>query len=320
MSVIKQEPQSIVSGTRDATVPPIIVTKIRFGLANQMFQYAAGRRLAYMTHGHLVLLLDDDFAHHNQREFGLTAFNISASVVTQKNVAQRLRAIFPAHSAPLPESLIEEKRYGDYFPQSGTGILAGRRDLLFRPEVLSWRRSLTLLGLWQDERYFSDIPDCIRHEFTLKAPPGARNAELMGRIAAAKSAFIHVRRGDYLAPSEINVLGVCSAGYYHYAAEVLRGRHGKDLKFFIFSDDPAWVRQEAIGGVGAEIIDWNSHTPAIDLMLMRACQHAVISNSTFSWWGAWLGERPGNTIIAPRVWAKALPEFQEIVPERWLRI
>lgn len=320
MWAMNQEPQSIISETRDATVRPVILTRIRYGLANQMFQYAAGRRLAYLTHGHLVLLLDDDFAHHNQREFGLQVFNISASIVTQKTATQSLRALFPEHRAPLPVSLIEEKRYGEYCPQSGTGILAGRRDLLFRPEVLSWRDSLTLLGLWQDERYFSDIPDCIRHEFTLKEPLDSRNAELMARIGAAKSAFIHVRRGDYLSPSEINVLGVCSPNYYHYAADILRGRHGKDLKFFVFSDEPAWVREMQIGGPGAEIIDWNGNAPAIDITLMRFCQHAVISNSTFSWWGAWLGEKPGNTIIAPRIWAKALPEFQEIVPERWLRL
>ena len=58
----------------------------------------------------------------------------------------------------------------------------------------------------------------------------------------------------------------------------------------MFSDDPAWVREMKIGGEGAEVIDWNGARPERDLALMSACEHAVIANSTFSWWGAWLGD------------------------------
>jgi hypothetical protein len=142
----------------------------------------------------------------------------------------------------------------------------------------------------------------------------------MARIQTDPSAFIHVRRGDYLQPGQIDRYGVCSKDYYDHAAALLRQQVGSNLRFFVFSDDPAWVRQNRIGGESAEIIDWNGNTPEQDIALMMACKHAIIANSSFSWWGAWLAETPGQIVIAPRIWYKAVPQYQDIVPKRWLRL
>jgi hypothetical protein len=187
------------------------------------------------------------------------------------------------------------------------------------PEVLAWRGDARLEGFWQDERYFADIGDVIRQDFTLKTDLGERNRAVLSRVRGGPSAFIHVRRGDYLAAHYVDLFGVCDIEYYRRGLEILRSRVG-DPRIFVFSDDPTWAREQLARGTDVEIVDWNGDHPAFDIALMQACQHAVIANSSFSWWGAWLGERPGRTVIAPRVWFKAVPEFQDVPPPRLIQV
>jgi hypothetical protein len=305
----------------DAIPRPIIVTRIEGGLGNQLFQYAIGRRLAHMAQGHLILMLEDNFESRDGRNIGLPFFNITGDFIYQATLQDSLKKMFPQH-VPLSSLLLAQERHWTmYRGQAGSPELANRRDLSFLPAILAWRNNLVLHGFWQDERYFADIPTIIKNEFTLRIPFDQRNRETLARIKSGASAFIHVRRGDYLKPKwQAMFGGTGAAAYYHQAFKLLQERHGENLTPFVFSDDPQWVRENQIGGPDAEIIDWNGATPAHDIMLMRACDHAIISNSTFSWWGAWLGEVPGNTIIAPQPWFETLPEYTEIVPERWLRL
>lgn len=305
----------------DAVPRPIIITRIEGGLGNQLFQYAIGRRLAHMANGHLVLMLEDNFESRDGRNIGLPFFNITGNFIYQATMQASLAEMFPHHPPMSPLAIARERHWATYREQTGKPEVANRRDLSFLPALLNWRTNIMLHGFWHDERYFADIPTIIKNEFTLRIPFDQRNREALGRIKAGPSAFIHVRRGDYLKPKWQSMFGATgSAAYYHQAFKLLQERHGGPLNAFVFSDDPDWARENQIGGPQAEFIDWNGATPAHDIMLMRACNHAIISNSTFSWWGAWLGETPGNTIIAPKPWFETLPEYTEICPERWIHL
>jgi len=291
---------------------PLIFTSIIAGLGNQMFQYATARRLALKTWGELILVVDDP------QRYRLPVFRIGGhEVPAGLAVPPRLFGLGQM-PAPADIPLVTEGKVWDLIPQSGTGALAGG-SLLYAPELRNWRGHIRLQGYWQDERYFADIRLRIRRDFSLKQPLDARNRECRARILDGPSAFFHVRRGDYLSPQVSHLFGVCTADYYDRALKILRARE-PGVKTFVFSDDPGWAAQNSIGGTGAEIIDWNAAAPERDLALMQACNHAVIANSSFSWWGAWLGERLGSIIIAPKIWYKAVPEFRDIVPERWMRI
>jgi hypothetical protein len=290
---------------------PLIATSIRAGLGNQMFQYAAARRLAVRTGGELVLVLD------GPEKYRLEVFGIAGRTVPGGTAPAPKRRFFSFRSAVPEIPMMREKFIFDMIPQSGTQALTG--DLLFEPDLLHWRGHVLLRGYWQDERYFADIRPRLLRDFSLKRPLDARSRECLARIRAGVSAFFHIRRGDYLSPEFFPLFGVCAADYYHSALEILRARV-PGVKIFVFSDDPGWVRENAIGGAGAEIVDWNGDAPAHDLVLMRACGHAVIANSSFGWWGAWMGERPESIIIAPKIWYKAVPEYRDIVPARWMRI
>lgn len=161
-------------------------------------------------------------------------------------------------------------------------------------------------GFFQSENFFADVVDDVRRAFTFSADKAnERTRRLLTEIAACPSVSLHVRRGDYLQPKHFaSVGGVCGADYYRNAvAEVQRRVRG--ARFFVFSDDMDWVRQNIALPPNSLFVDWNKAEESWqDMFLMSACQHHVISNSTFSWWGAWLGSFKNKLVLAPRIWFK----------------
>jgi hypothetical protein len=121
------------------------------------------------------------------------------------------------------------------------------------------------------------------------------------------SLSIHVRRGDYVTSAATNEFhGVLDVDFYEQAVRHVQERV-PDLQGFVFSDDPDWCRK-ALGHLQLPLtfVDANRGEDSWqDLYLMAACRHNIVANSSFSWWGAWLGDGPGRTdrvVIAPRRW------------------
>jgi hypothetical protein len=93
-----------------------------------------------------------------------------------------------------------------------------------------------------------------------------------------------------------------------------------DPEFFIFSDDPDWCKRNIITSRPHTYVDINGPDKGPEeLRLMSKCNHFIIANSSFSWWAAWLAEKTGTIIIAPKRWYREKDEG-DIVPRRWLRI
>lgn len=172
-------------------------------------------------------------------------------------------------------------------------------------------------GYWQDERFFDK--ELVFNLF--RKPSGYPNdacLKMARRIQDAKdSCFIGVRRADYLWPERIHYHGVMPMEYYHAALSRI-----PPSKVFVFSDDLVWA-SENFSDIG-EGVDVNGpNEKHWDIWLMSLCEHAILANSTFHWWGAWLGpDRNGGTIIAPNKWFANEQVNSEctIVPERWMRI
>jgi hypothetical protein len=108
-----------------------------------------------------------------------------------------------------------------------------------------------------------------------------------------------VRRKDYL---NLPIFQVCDTRYYQESMRRMRARLA-GAKFYIFSDDPEWCRTE-FGEADQEVIDLRptSANPLCDLHLMSLAAHHIIANSSFSWWAAWLGEKPGQQVLMPDRW------------------
>ena len=93
--------------------------------------------------------------------------------------------------------------------------------------------------------------------------------------------------------------------YYRQAMDRLRSRIG-GLRFYLFSDDPAWCH-ENLAGTDAEVcaLPEANGDPLHDLHLMSRARHHIIANSSYSWWAAWLGLKPGQQVLMPDVWFRS---------------
>lgn len=268
----------------------MIVVKLFGGLGNQIFQYAYGREL--QARGH-----DVKFHRHD----------LLPSVISNPESE-------PAHHR-------DHARYGlDGFNvkiefSEPTGKEISMWDMAFHPEMLDVPDGVTLAGHWQCEKYFPSVVAELRDELWPVAKPNPQVAYWLEKIEAAgeRSVALHVRRGDYTMPENMQYHGVCSAEYYQQALAKI----GNIRQVFIFSDDPQWCR-ENMGDIGEVIETRNRYW---DLHLIRQCHNAIIANSSYSWWGAWLGQENSHIIVAPQKWFVTLQmESKDIVPERWIKL
>ena len=183
----------------------------------------------------------------------------------------------------------------------------------FDPEAINAPRDWSFIGYWQSEKYHD--PSVIRKSFGFKSEALSEAAlDLGSRILDEDTAFIHVRRGDYLKEPHRSYHGVLSLDYYKEGIQRIR-QTDPYTKFFVFSDDPEWCVHnfpdfEVVGGF----------TPLEDMWLMSCCKHAIIANSSFSWWAARLGENDRGIIIAPQRWFLAPVDTSDLIPERWVRL
>jgi hypothetical protein len=296
------------------TFPSKIIPRIFGGLGNQLFCYAAARRLALVNHSELIL---DDVSgfvrdHDYQRHYQLDHFSITCRKVTP---AERLEPLSRLRRY-LKRSLNRRRPFEvrSYIQQEGID---------FDPRLLSVkpRGAVYLEGYWQSEQYFKDVEETIRADLQIKPPSDPVNLALASQIQSAPSVAVHVRFFDAPARSGVNN---AHSDYYHRAVtqmeQQIPGAH-----YYIFSDRPDAARaaiplpDERITCVCHNTGDANAYA---DLWLMTLCQHFIIANSTFSWWGAWLSGHSGKTVIAPGVEKRMGVSswgFEGLLPKQWIK-
>jgi hypothetical protein len=140
-------------------------------------------------------------------------------------------------------------------------------------------------------------------------------------IEGVESVSVHLRRGDYVSHKIASeYLGALPLSYYRGAAEHLSSQL-QDPIFFIFSDSPEWARQNLQLPFVTRFVPHVSDDPAWEMQLMSTCRHSIIANSSFSWWGAWLGAADDRIVIAPKHWFRdPAIDTSDLIPARWHRI
>jgi hypothetical protein len=293
----------------------MIVVCLKGGLGNQLFQYAAGRRLALARGAQLKLDLTGFDAFGEMRQYALGVF---ATIQT----AAAPRDLPGPPAAPAGRSWRRRLRPGSHRPHGPPPpAVVAEKHFHFDPAIMDLPDHIYLDGYWQTERYFADAAAVIRREVQVRDMPDGRNAEVLAAIEQSNSVAVHVRRGDYASvPAFLEYHGLCAPDYYHQAVAWIRG-HTASPRFFLFSDDPAWTRA-SLAIPNAVVVDHNSPGYAYeDLRLMSRCRHHIIANSTFSWWGAWLGQWEGQCVCAPRRWYQRPDvDTRDVIPPRWHRI
>ena len=292
----------------------MITVQLRGGLGNQLFQYAAARSLA-LHHGTFVAfdlsLLDRAKPGGVRRTYELSAFDIKPS---RPPLLDRLAfGLVDMPSRDRIKSYVNSRLRATKYAEQAISFDPAMRD------VTSARAYLT--GYFQSERYFECIEEQLRVDLKFVDKPKIQLREI-ARSEAIVS--LHVRRGDYSDnPATNRFHGLCSLEYYEKAIAYLAEKL-EDIHFFIFSDDQAWVRKHLRLTHSATFVEGppneSSHK---DMQLMSQCQHHIIANSSFSWWGAWLNPMPDKIVIAPERWfadETAQAQTQDMIPEGWIRM
>lgn len=290
----------------------MIIVKITGGPGNQLFQYAAGKRLAYKHH--TVLKLDiAEFEKKKHRKFILDKFKIKATYASWDEIKS-----FYKFSYCLPE-LVRPPLHNILKPFFKN--IAYEKHFHFDNNILSAGDNIYLVGFWQSEKYFLDIEEIIREEFELRDGLAKKSQELLRKIKNTNSVSISIRRGDFVSDHNINQRhGVLDLSYYKRAIDFIV-KNVRNPHFFIFSDDMLWVKENIKLSYPSTCVDINlPHNIHEDLILGSYCQYNIIANSTFSWWVAWLNNNKEKIVIAPQKWFNQLNyNTKDLIPKSWLR-
>ncbi len=174
-------------------------------------------------------------------------------------------------------------------------------------------------GYFQSEKYFIDYTDAIRQDFSLKGPLGEAADSIAAQIrSGANTISLHVRRGDYLKESDFK--GIANQEYYANAVKYVTEKVSHP-QFFIFSDDIEWCKENLSLPADSVFVSNSDLKDYGELVLMSLCKHHIIANSSFSWWGAWLGSNPEKIVVAPKQWSNNHENwYRDIIPATWTRL
>ncbi len=289
-----------------------VVVRLMGGLGNQMFQYATARAVA--LHKGVPLKLDLSWLQKQpKREYELHNLRVVEEFASLDEIpfANQL-GLIDRLLGRAAQMILPRHRQAVY----------QQKGLAYDPEVFNTRSQVLLVGYWQSEKYFRHIRETLLEEFAVATDLQAQTIDTAKSIAAVNAVSLHIRRGDYVSePRTREVHGVCPPDYYRSAVRFIADRV-EEPHIFVFSDDMEWAKANLQINLRTAFVDHTDPGRGFeDLYLMRRCQHHVIANSSFSWWGAWLCDSPGKIVIAPRRWfSDPTIEEGDIVPEGWPRL
>jgi hypothetical protein len=277
-----------------------------------MFQYASARSLALRLKQKLYLDLrfleqNKETAHFTARSFSLDIFEIKI---------RKFRLIY--NNSLLPGFI---KRWIG-MPPKPLHVYSDGCNLT------NVKLPVYLDGYFQSEFFFRHERLTLLKEFSFKLQADDINKSLIRDILSTTSVSIHFRRGDYVNKDAVaQVHGTCSLDYYETALSLLTKKYAS-LVFYVFTDDPEWVKNHFISpNINKYDIVLVNNNHGVDswkdMYLMSICKHNIIANSSFSWWGAWLNQNSEKTVIAPTRWfadEKVYAFEKDIVPDSWIKI
>jgi Glycosyl transferase family 11 len=291
-----------------------IVVRIKGGLGNQLFCYAAARRLTIVNGAELVIDASTGFARdfRYQRQYSLDHFCIPVRKATS---SERLEP-FERYRRGVMKWLSLNQPFSkrSYLEQEGLNF----DDRLLNLKV---KRTLYLDGGWQSEQYFKDVEEIIREDLRIIEPQNTENHQMTENIINVNAVAVHIR---WFHNSKAGGTHNLSTGYYQNAIKLIEMKIDSP-HYFVFSDDPVAANkkinfpEDRVTFVTHNRGDENAYA---DMWLMSQCQHFIIANSTFSWWGAWLSVNTSKIVIAPSIQldGEASWGFKGLIPDDWIKI
>lgn len=268
----------------------MVIVRMFGGLGNQMFIYAYVRSLQEKG---IDAKIDLSWLEKHKKD--------GPGYILPK-VFPNIRSVFatPKECSQLAIYQLDyfHRIWRKIFGNKKTYIMQERRfhDVGYNEELANIGTAY-IEGYFQSERYFKDIESVIRKDFAFELPDGYDDTYLK-EIQACNSVSLHIRRGDYVTNG--NKL-LCNTDYYRYAIDYFE-KHVDEPVFFVFSDDITWCEKYFSKLKGRFVFVKGQEHAWQDMYLMSRCQHNIIADSSFSWWGAWLNEHKEKIVYCPEKW------------------
>lgn len=262
----------------------MLLARLSGGLGNQLFQFATFYQISFLTKNKLIVYL------------GFYSKNI-------RNNTRRL-----SHISRINQGTIKVLNYNFIFEVLFKTIF---KILIFRhtdPRKLKSDIRIGFLdGYFQDFTFFDsneELKDKIRDTFS--------SSKTM-----KKTIGVHVRRGDYLLNENKKYFKNCEIKYYIDSISFISTELNiKEFDVLVFSDDIQWCKKNLSFGPKTKFINRDELS---DFKMMSRCEHLIISNSTYSWWAAYINSSSNRIICAPKYWySDTKKNFQ--YPENWILI
>lgn len=287
------------------------IVRILGGIGNQMFQYAFYKKLEEIDNDVKIDCTGfENYRLHNGYELE-KIFNIDAKYANLMEVKQ-ISNISDNIFLKVIRKIFGGKE--NEFIENG---------LVYNPHLLTNKKIYYYDGYWQSYKYFQDIQNKIKNEFSFKNELDQLNLRYAERILKDNSVSIHIRRGDYISNKRAEKVlnNICTKEYYEKAVSEIYKRF-ECPTFYIFSDDMDWVKSNIYFGDNCTFVDWNNGKDSYkDMQLMSLCKHNIIANSSFSWWGAYLNSYDAKIVISPNKWTNdGKSNIDDIIPNKWIRV
>jgi hypothetical protein len=263
-----------------------MIIRIVGGIGNQMFCYAFGYALAKSQKTTLKL---DVTQYENEyfRSYKLDDFNLTFS----KKV-----------KFPYTENIFDKIRRQIFIRKKYNMIFEKKKAI---GKIHKNKKEIYLDGYWQNPIYFDKYADDICNQFKLKNT--SKSLKEFKLVADCESVSVHIRRGDYVG------LGFSLDTNYFKNAIIYLDKIVKIEKIFIFSDDVEWCKKNFKDLNRLIFVNDDFLLSDMEqLIAMSFCKHHIISNSTFSWWGAFLDRNNCGIVIRPANWDNT------ICPLEWI--
>lgn len=290
----------------------MIIVEIMGGLGNQMFQYACGKALAERIG--TSLYLDLSWFNEANRPLHLDVFNLEIRQIPNEKVAYLKKKDIKSRIMKLKEKMFFR------------GIRVFSEQMSCYDERVELVEDNTLLrGYWQSEKYFRDITAQLKKDFCFRRIFTENTVRWEREILnEANAVALHVRRGDYINLEDCKkIYAEITPDYYYRAIEYIKKR-AEISKIFVFSNDLKWCKENLHFDLPVSFVDGNDEGHGYeDMYLMSICEHNVVTNSTFSWWAAWLNPHSEKLVIRPKEYYKIRDRFHDtsdLWPEKWLYV
>lgn len=290
------------------------IIKYKGGLGNQMFQYA------------FAVMLKEKYKQ--QVKMDLSAYQHNSNLAHMPRINKMKVSLERASSEECAEyCLYPQKDYASKWLYRSSILMEALFNKKYYYEFDCKFKNIDALlnydyydGYWQSWKYVHSVEAILRTAFTPLMPLTKKAEDDVKQIKKENAIFIGVRKGDYTSTFRAKwEYGSFDSIYYRNAMNYICDRLVNPI-FYVFSNDIEWVKRHLdFSGFNIVYRENDEQTDDFEeLVIMGHCKHAIIVNSTFHWWGAWLISNPEKIIIAPAEWFANKKEIN-IIPPEWVR-